>query len=72
MCSGWRQYRISGEPVMADRTRCKLLIRRHTDDSVADELVPGGVTRPEAEELDKATLQFLDHDLFYTEIVELP
>ena len=72
MCSGWRRYSRFNTAGLNDMAKCKLLIRRHDDDSVADELVPGGVTRPEAEELDKATLQFLDHDLFYTEIVELP
>jgi hypothetical protein len=56
---------------MADRTRWKIEIRYHVDDTVAQVLKPHGVERRGAEKVAEEQEQFLDHDVFYTELVEL-
>lgn len=69
MCSGWRRFTRSGGPVMA--LLWKIEIRFHADDSVAETLKECGVERHAAEGLEKATNQYLDHDLYYTQLVQL-
>ncbi len=56
---------------MTDLTLWKVLIREHTDDTVAEELKPEGEFRHLAVKLEEDTNQYLDHDLYYTELVQL-
>ncbi len=56
---------------MADRTRWRVEIRYCNDETVASILKAHGITRREAEKVAEAQEEFLDHDVFYTELVEL-
>ncbi len=56
---------------MADRTRWKVEIRYHEDDNVEHTVSPNGVERHTAEKIAEGIEANLDHDRFYTELVEL-
>lgn len=71
MCGGWRKYGRFGGQVMADRTRWRVEVRYHVDDTTAQILKAHGVARYEAEMVAEEQQKFLDHDVFYTELVEL-
>lgn len=57
---------------MADRTRWKIEVRYHEDDAVERTISPNGVERYRAEKTEQGISAVLDHERFYTELVELP
>ena len=56
---------------MTDRTKWKVEIRFHEDDNVEHTVSPDGVERQIAEKIAEGIEANLDHDRFYTELVEL-
>ena len=72
MCGGARRYSRFGTRGLNDMTLFKIEIRHHVDDSVEHTVSPNGVSRPKAEKVEDGLNTNLDHDTFYTELVELP
>ena len=71
MCGGARRYGRFGGSVMADRTIWKVEIRYHEDDNVERTVCADGRSRDVALKIAEGIEANLDHDRFYTELVEL-
>ncbi len=75
MCSGARAYSrfgTRGLNMLEGMRRWIIEVRYHSDDSLRHTYLPGGVERSEAETVEQNMKAFLDHELFYMDIVELP
>jgi hypothetical protein len=74
MCGGARRYSRFGTAGLNDMSEklWKIEIRYHADDNVEHTVSPEGVLRHRAEKIEDGININLDHERFYTEIVELP
>lgn len=68
MCGGARRFGRFG---VTNIPRWRVEIRYCNDETVASVLKAHGITRQEAETLAGDTNQYLDHSVFYTELVQL-
>lgn len=68
MCGGARRFGRFG---VTNTPRWKVEIRYATDETVASVLKAHGITRQEAEAVAEDTNRYLDHSVFYTELVQL-
>jgi hypothetical protein len=72
MCSGWRKYRLDGSRYGVNPSALwRVEIRYHEDECVSQVLPEVGVDRQTAKKIEKSVNASLDHDRFYTELVEL-